>query len=78
MVTGYSPYHWLIGHPPHSYWLLPISLAYRETPPHGYWLLPISLAYWATPHIVTGKSPYHWLVGQPPTWLLVTPHITGL
>ena len=30
MVTSYSPYHWLIGHPPHGYWLLPISISLWE------------------------------------------------
>ena len=75
MVTGHSPYHWLIGQPPTWLLVTPHITGLQGNPPHGYWLLPISLTYRETPHMVTGYSPYHWLIGKPPTWLLVTPHI---
>ena len=64
MVTGYSPYHWLIGQPPTWSLVTPHITGLLGNPPHCYWLLPISLAYRATPHMVTDYSPYQLVQGE--------------
>ena len=46
MVTGYSPYHWLIGQPPTWLLVTPHITGLYGNPPHGYWLLPISISSW--------------------------------